>query len=176
MIALRTLLFLYLLILFDGCTGTTNNEDSDATKRPFNFVILFADDLGYGDLGVYGHPTIRTPRLDKMAGEGQKWTNFYVGASVCTPSRAALLTGRLPVRNGMTSRINRVLFPDSDNGLPAEEITLAEQLKKAGYATACVGKWHLGSKEQYLPTNNGFDYYYGIPYSNDMDNVADMKA
>jgi len=133
------------LILFDGCTGTTNNEDSDATKRPFNFVILFADDLGYGDLGVYGHPTIRTPRLDKMAGEGQKWTNFYVGASVCTPSRAALLTGRLPVRNGMTSRINRVLFPDSDNGLPAEEITLAEQLKKAGYATACVGKWHLGS-------------------------------
>lgn len=172
---LKITALIYLTIIF-SCTDPVETSANGKNDQPLNFIILFADDLGYGDLGVYGHPTIRTPRLDKMANEGQKWTNFYVGASVCTPSRAALLTGRLPVRSGMTSRVNRVLFPDSKNGLPAEEITLAEQLKKAGYATACVGKWHLGSKEQYLPTNNGFDYYYGIPYSNDMDNVADFQA
>jgi len=145
-------------------------QNSD--KHPPNFVIIFADDLGYGDLGTYGNPTILTPNLDKMAYEGQKWTNFYVGASVCTPSRAALLTGRLPVRSGMANSKTRVLFPNSKNGLPASEVTLAEQLKKAGYSTACIGKWHLGHKEQYLPTNNGFDYYFGIPYSNDMDKIS----
>ncbi len=148
-------------------TSSQNTE-----KRPPNFVIIFADDLGYGDLGVFGHPTIKTPNLDRMAHEGQKWTNFYAGASVCTPSRAALLTGRLPVRSGMASNKQRVLFPDSKNGLPADEITLAEQLKEVGYSTACIGKWHLGHKEQYLPTNNGFDYYFGIPYSNDMDKIG----
>jgi len=104
-----------------------------------------------------------------MASEGQKWTNFYAGASVCTPSRAALLTGRLPIRSGMSSNKQRVLFPDSHNGLPNQEITLAEQLKKANYTTACIGKWHLGHKKAYLPLQHGFDYYYGIPYSNDMD-------
>ena len=138
-------------------------------QGPPNFIIVFADDLGYGDLGVYGHPTIKTPNLDRMAHEGQKWTNFYAAASVCTPSRAGILTGRLPVRSGMASNERRVLFPDSKNGLPASEITLAEQLKGVGYATACIGKWHLGHKEEFLPTNNGFDTYFGIPYSNDMD-------
>ncbi len=133
-----------------------------------NFVIIFCDDLGYGDLGAYGHPTIRTPNLDRMVAEGQKWTNFYAAASVCTPSRAALLTGRLPIRSGMCSDRRRVLFPDSAGGLPESEVTIAEALKAAGYATACVGKWHLGHLPQYLPTRHGFDSYLGIPYSNDM--------
>jgi arylsulfatase A-like enzyme len=106
-----------------------------------------------------------------MASEGQKWTNFYVGASVCTPSRAALMTGRLPIRSGMCGK-RRVLFPDSAGGLPEREVTLAEGLKTRGYATACIGKWHLGHLPQYLPTSNGFDSYFGIPYSNDMDRIA----
>lgn len=134
-----------------------------------NIVIIFADDLGYGDLGCYGNPTIRTPHLDQMAAEGMRFTQFYAAASVCTPSRAALLTGRLPVRSGMCSDTRRVLFPNSAGGLPAEEITLAQALKKSEYATACIGKWHLGHLPEYLPTNKGFDYYFGMPYSNDMD-------
>lgn len=138
-----------------------------------NVVIIFCDDLGYGDLGCFGHPTIRTPNLDRMAREGQKWTSFYVAASVCTPSRAGLMTGRLPIRTGMCSDRRRVLFPDSAGGLQPEEVTIAEVLKGRGYATACVGKWHLGHLPQYLPTRQGFDSYLGIPYSNDMDRVAD---
>lgn len=136
-----------------------------------NIIIMFADDLGYGDLGCFGHPTIRTPNLDRMAGEGMKLTQFYSAAPVCTPSRAALMTGRLPVRSGMSSNHRRVLFPDSEGGLPEEEITIGEALQKVGYRTACIGKWHLGHHQQYLPTNNGFDYYFGIPYSNDMNSV-----
>jgi len=145
------------------------------SSEKMNFIIIFADDLGYGDLGCYGHPTMETPNLDQMAREGQRWTNFYSASSVCTPSRAALMTGRLPVRSGMCSNKSRVLFPNSVNGLPQSEITLAEQLKEVGYATACIGKWHLGHHEQYLPTNNGFDYYFGIPYSNDMDFVGKKR-
>ncbi len=141
---------------------------------PPNVVILFCDDLGYGDLGCYGHPTIRTPNLDRMASEGMKFTSFYAAACVCTPSRAALLTGRLPIRTGMTSDTRRVLFPDSAGGLPASEITLAEALKAKGYATACVGKWHLGHRPEFLPTKQGFDSYFGVPYSNDMDRRADL--
>jgi len=146
-------------------------DSAQALKKP-NFIIIFCDDMGYGDLSCYGHPTIQTPNLDKMAAEGQKWTNFYVGASVCTPSRAALLTGRLPIRSGMCDDNRRVLFPDSAGGLPQSEVTIAEALKTQGYATACVGKWHLGHLPQYLPTSNGFDSYFGIPYSNDMDRIA----
>jgi len=164
--------------MLGGCAEPTGGSlkakgfgDGRASQKP-NFVIIFCDDMGYGDLGCYGHPTIRTPNLDQMAAEGQKWTNFYVGASVCTPSRAALLTGRLPIRSGMCDDNRRVLFPDSAGGLPQSEVTIAEGLKTRGYATACVGKWHLGHLPQYLPTNNGFDSYFGIPYSNDMDRIA----
>ncbi len=142
-----------------------------ATAAPPNFVIIFCDDLGYGDLGSFGHPTIQTPHLDRMAAEGQKWTQFYSADPVCTPSRAGLLTGRYPIRNGMTSPDRVVLFPDSANGLPPSEITIAEVLKQRDYATAAVGKWHLGHLPQFLPTAQGFDSYYGIPYSNDMAKI-----
>ena len=146
-------------------------------EGPPNIVIIFADDLGYGDLGAYGHPTIQTPNLDRMAAEGQKWTQFYVGASVCSPSRAALLSGRLPVRSGMYGTLGRtrVFFHDSPNGMPHEEVTLAEILKERGYATGIFGKWHLGHLPDYLPGQQGFDEYFGIPYSNDMDLVPEYS-
>ncbi|MDZ4700813.1 MAG: sulfatase, partial [Rhodothermales bacterium] len=163
LLALGLFTYVVLPALLAGCTSPAG---------PPNIVIIFADDLGYGDLGVYGHPTIHTPNLDRMAAEGMKFTQFYAAASVCTPSRAGLLTGRLPVRSGMAGETRRVLFPDSKLGLPAEEITLAEALKESGYATAAIGKWHLGHLPAYLPTANGFDYYFGIPYSNDMDRVV----
>jgi arylsulfatase A-like enzyme len=140
-----------------------------AARRPPNFIVILADDQGYGDLGSYGHPTLRTPNIDRLAAEGQRWTSFYA-AHVCTPSRAQLLTGRLAVRTGLSSG---VLFPDSTGGLQPEEITVAEVLKARGYATAIVGKWHLGVLPQYLPTNQGFDSYFGIPYSNDMDQTGE---
>ncbi|MFB3905075.1 MAG: sulfatase [Acidobacteriota bacterium] len=162
--------FVILCNLVFSSVAKASTEQPSSTRPP-NFVIILCDDLGYGDLGTFGHPTIRTPQLDRMAQEGQKWTSFYVGASVCTPSRAALMTGRLPIRSGMCSDVRRVLFHDSGGGLPRDEITIAEALKSRGYATACIGKWHLGHLPQFLPTENGFDSYFGIPYSNDMDPV-----
>lgn len=132
-------------------------------ERP-NFVIIFADDMGYGDAQCYGHPTIKTPNIDRMASEGMRMTEFYVAAPVCSASRAALMTGRLPIRTTITG----VLFPRNETGLPKSEITIAKLLKEEDYATACIGKWHLGHKNDYLPTARGFDYYFGIPYSNDM--------
>jgi arylsulfatase A-like enzyme len=160
----KYIFFIALLFNFWSFYGFQNNNSP-------NYIVIFVDDMGYGDLGVYGNPTISTPHLDKMAYEGQKWTQFYSAASVCTPSRAALLTGRLPVRSGMASSKNPVLFPNSLSGLPATEITLAEKLKEKNYKTAIVGKWHLGHTKNYLPNNHGFDYYFGIPYSNDMDKI-----
>ncbi len=140
----------------------------EARAEP-NIIVVFCDDLGWGDLGCFGNPTIRTPNLDRLAAEGQKWTQFYNAEALCTPSRAGLLTGRYPVRNGMSSATRAVLEPDSGGGLPPEEITIAELLEQKGYATGCFGKWHLGHLPRFLPTAQGFDTFYGIPYSNDMD-------
>jgi len=149
-----------------------------AAGRPPNVVIIFTDDQGYQDVGCFGSPLIRTPNLDRMAAEGARFTDFYVAASVCTPSRAALMTGCYPQRVNMNvvSRIIKgeerggavVLFQNSNRGLHPNEITIAEILKRRGYATACVGKWHLGHLPEFLPMRQGFDSYYGIPYSNDM--------
>jgi len=150
--------------------------DAPEPQRPPNFVVIFCDDLGYGDLGSFGSKTIRTPHLDRMAQQGQRWSQFYVGASVCTPSRAALMTGRLPIRSGMCSSRRRVLFPNSKGGLPQAEVTIAEALKQRNYVTACVGKWHLGHLPEYLPIAHGFDSYYGIPYSNDMGLTPQPKG
>ena len=133
---------------------------------PINFIVIFTDDQGYGDMSCNGHPTIHTPHLDRMAHEGQKWTQFYSSAPVCTPSRAALMTGRLPVRSGMASSKRVVLFPDSAGGLPQSEITVAEVLQKAGYSTAHFGKWHIGSMRAdgaASPGNSGFDDWFSSP-------------
>ena len=133
------------------------------TRMP-NFVFILCDDLGYGDLGCYGSK-IRTPNLDRLASEGVRFTNFCSADPVCSPSRAALLTGRYPTRVG----VPRVFFPQDTGGLNLDETTLANMLKARGYKTMCVGKWHLGRPVEYLPTSRGFDEYFGIPYSNDMN-------
>ncbi len=137
-----------------------------------NFIIIFTDDQGYGDLSCFGSKTIKTPHIDRLASEGRKFTSFMVASPVCTPSRAALLTACYPKRVGMHQH---VLFPSSRKGLHPGEHTIADHLKAQGYATACFGKWHLGHQPEVLPTSNGFDTYYGIPYSNDM-NHPDNKG
>ena len=163
----RSLAIAVVLLLVFGIGGTTRGQ---SPTQP-NIVVIFADDLGYGDLGSFGAPNARTPRLDGMAAEGQKWTNFYV-QPVCSPSRAALLTGRLPIRNGMFGTPGgtspKVFRDNAAEGLPAAEITVAELLKSAGYRTGMVGKWHLGQLPQFLPMRQGFDSWFGLPYSHDM--------
>lgn len=157
------------------CAATLSAQRS----MPPNIIIILADDLGYGDLGSFGSPNIRTPRLDAMAAEGQKWTNFYV-QPVCSPSRAALLTGRLPIRSGMygiaTGAAPKVIRDNAAQGLPPEEITIAETLKSRAYATAIIGKWHLGQLRQFLPMNQGFDYWFGLPFSHDMRMTAPRES
>jgi arylsulfatase A len=145
-----------------------------AGARPPNIVVILVDDMGYADTGAYGSPNLRTPNLDRMAAAGQRWTNFYSASHLCTPSRAGLLTGRLPIRSGTegASKGHAVFFPFSRGGLPTGEMTLAELLKQQGYRTAAIGKWHLGHLPAFLPTRQGFESYYGIPYSNDMSATA----
>ncbi len=148
------------IVFILACLVTLNVQ---AVKRP-NIVLLFADDMGYGDLGCYGHPTIRTPNLDRLAGQGLRLTSFY-SAPGCVPARKQLLLGRYPGRvhtNGNTGVTGK-------GGLSDSELTLAEALKGAGYRTAMLGKWHLGyAEEKFLPVNQGFDSWFGLPYSNDM--------
>lgn len=139
-------------------------QTSQSSQRP-NIVIIYPDDLGYGDIGINGHPGIKTPNLDKMGVNGMRFTNYYSASPASTASRYSLLTGRYPIRSGF----GWVLSPDSERGIHRDELTLAEALQRQGYATAIFGKWHLGStREEYLPLQNGFDEWVGFPYSNDM--------
>lgn len=151
------------MVSFYSCDSNHNNEIDISP----NILVFFTDDQGYGDAGCYGASGYDTPNIDALAEEGIRFTNFYVPATVCTPSRAGLLTGKYPKRVGLHEA---VLFPFSENGLSPEEYTMAEMLKSGGYVTACIGKWHLGHKEEFMPNNQGFDYFYGVPYSNDMNN------
>jgi arylsulfatase A len=155
------------LAIFSGCADTSVQENSET-----NFVIIYCDDLGYGDLGCFGATDILTPNIDRMASDGIRFSEFYSASPVCSPSRAALLTGRIPQRMG----INGVFFPQSFTGMPVEENTIAELLKTADYATGMVGKWHLGHMEKFLPLQQGFDEYFGIPYSNDMESVVYLEG
>ncbi len=166
---LNSLTLAFLVLLSPLLPGFATEND-----RPPNFIIIFIDDLGYADIGPFGSQLNRTPNLDRMAAEGMVLTDFYVPASVCTPSRAALLTGCYPQRIDMSTNErpgtanNIVFFPGEPKGLNPTEITIAEMLKEKGYATACIGKWHLGDQKAWLPRTYGFDQYFGIPYSNDM--------
>lgn len=143
--------------------GSKAPESSGDKSKPPNFIIFLCDDLGYGDLGCYGNEFIRTPNVDRLAAEGARLTEFYA-TPTCTPSRASLLTGRYPPRSGLT----RVLVPQENFGIPTTELTLAGLLKKRGYRTACIGKWHLGDAPRYRPNRHGFDYFFGVLYSHDM--------
>lgn len=145
-------------ILFLGASSLVAAE----TKPP-NVVLIFIDDMGYGDIGPFGNTKVRTPALDKFAAEGMKFTSFYA-TPVCSMSRACLLTGSYNARVSIPG----VLNPQSTIGLHPDEVTIADAVKQKGYATMCIGKWHLGHREPFLPTKQGFDAYYGIPYSNDM--------
>jgi arylsulfatase A len=152
-------------VIHAGDRSAELQTPTSATAIPPNIVVILADDLGYGDLASYGHPNIRTPRLDRLAAEGLRLTSYYSGAPSCTPARAALMTGRYAIRAGLPA----VLGPEAKHGLPASEITLAEALRARGYRTHAIGKWHLGhASEAMLPTGNGFDGWFGLLYSNDM--------
>jgi len=160
----------YLLLLVLCTLSPLSAAQAAQTNSTPNFIVIFCDDLGYGDLGCYGSIKNRTPNIDQLSSDGMLFTDFYSSSPVCTPSRASLMTGCYPRRVGMHEDATGhwVLIPRSRRGLHPDETTVAEALKSRGYATACIGKWHLGDQPEHLPTAHGFDSYYGIPYSNDM--------
>ena len=162
----------YLVYAFGAIFAFTSCQEREPEVPPPNVIHIFADDLGYGDLGCFGASDIKTPNIDRIAAEGIKFTSFYSASHVCSPSRAALMTGRLPQRMG----IHGVFFPESYTGMSPDEITIAEMLKGQGYATGMVGKWHLGHRREFLPLQQGFDSYFGIPYSNDMESVVYLRG
>ena len=140
-----------------------------AADRAPNVVLILTDDQGYGDLGCFGSKHVKTPTIDRLAKNGAKFTSFYVAASYCTASRAAIMTGCYPIRVGLNhGSSNPVLLAGDAHGLNPNEDSIADVLKRAGYATGCVGKWHLGDQPEFLPTKQGFDYFFGIPYSHDI--------
>lgn len=156
---------LAMMVIVTSSSRTVELAQAPALSDQPNVVLILADDLGYGDLGVYGHPTIRTAHLDRLAGQGARLTSYYSVAPACTPARAALMTGRYAVRMGLGA----VIMPEGTHGIPASEVTLPEALKTRGYRTMMVGKWHLGhATPDLLPTARGFDGWFGLPYSNDM--------
>lgn len=158
-----------LLVLSISLTLWPLSEQRASAQRRPNIIFIYADDMGYGDVGCYGAKSIKTPNLDRMAAQGLRLTSFYSVSPVCTPSRAALMTGRYAARMGIEQmRLRNVLFPSDKTGLPQSETTVARALKDRGYQTACIGKWHLGHVSPHRPVDHGFDYYFGIPYSNDM--------
>lgn len=172
----RIVNFCFVVILLIVALITEGCKNIQSVDKP-NFVIIFCDDMGYGDLGCFGSEVNRTPKIDRMAEEGICFTSFYVTSGVCTPSRSSLMTGCYPLRVGMDENTSGywVLFPGDRKGLNPSEITIPEILKKQDYTTACIGKWHLGDQPVFLPTRQGFDYYFGIPYSNDMGNDRDKN-
>jgi arylsulfatase A-like enzyme len=165
LVRISSALLSYTLLAACSTVAESAAEQPSAPRAQPNVVIFFTDDQGYGDLSSFGNPTIHTPHVDSLAAEGAKLTQFYVASPVCSPSRAALLTGCYPKRIGMQKH---VIFPGYDYGLHSEEVTIADMLKQQGYATGIFGKWHLGHRPGLLPLDQGFDHYYGVPYSNDM--------
>ena len=158
---LKTAGFTAAALALHGCGSALKQASS--TDKP-NFIIIFCDDVGYADVGVFGAKGYKTPHLDRMAAQGVKFTDFYAAAPSCTPSRAALMTGCYPQRVSLPN----VIGPSSKVGISSKEMTIAEMLKPLGYTTACYGKWHLGHQPKFLPMRHGFDDYFGLPYSNDM--------
>ncbi|SIQ17433.1 sulfatase family protein [Maribacter ulvicola] len=160
--SLKSFCFVFLFMVFSN-TLKAQNTKIEEKNRP-NIILIFTDDQGYNDVGVFGADDIDTPNLDQMAADGAKLTHFYAAQAVCSASRAGILTGSYPNRIG----IHNAFMPNSKVGLNTDETTLAEMLKAEGYATAIFGKWHLGDAQEFMPNNQGFDEYFGIPYSNDM--------
>ena len=176
---------LFLVITCLALASSVRAADPAAQRKAPNVILILTDDQGYSDLGCYGSPRIKTPRIDRMAAEGIRFTDFYAAASVCTPSRAAMLTGCYPPRVGMGEFPllpggkpwqTRVLFRNAPFGLNPDEFTIGKMFKSAGYATACIGKWHLGDQKPFMPTSHGFDQYFGILYTPDMPPVGFVRG